>query len=168
MRVVRGWDGRGRREDLVVRALHEGRFEIEAERDVRVGVRLGRDELQFGVKLRDAVLDQEPQEVQAREQRLSWGRGNHAGAVRVVRPELVKVALRSGVVLLRHREERGVLEDLARERELVRRGRGLFEEGRERGERGDRHLRWVNWTRGSDLGSMDAGGRTGVKTDLFF
>jgi hypothetical protein len=26
----------------------------------------------------------------------------------------------------------------------------------------------VNWTRGSDLGSMDAGGRTGVKTDLFF
>ena len=68
-------------------------------------------------------------------------------------------ALGGSVVLLRHREERGVLQHVAREHELLHGRRGLLEERRERGERGDRHLRGDGRDRRSDLGRRMGPGR---------
>ena len=74
MRVVRRRNRGARRENLPVRALHE--MALERHRlHLGIRLRLRRDHLELGVKLRDAVLHEEAEQVETDDEALAGGRG---------------------------------------------------------------------------------------------
>ena len=132
-----------------------------------IRLRLRRDHLELGVKLRDAVLHEEAEQVETDDEALAGGRGKDLRAILVVRAELVVVTLGGGVVALGDAEKHRVLHELAREGQLLLRARGLLEHGRERGERRDCHLRrnsrgvWGEDTTGGQFGVDGSSARGG-------
>ena len=110
---------------------------LRRELDVRVRLlERHRDLLELGVELGDPVLREQPQQVEPKDRILSLRLRQVRGAVGVVDLELRHVPLERRDVHRLDREQRAILEDLARHHQLLllrlRRRRGR--RGRQRGE----------------------------------
>ena len=77
------------------------------------------DELELRVELGDAILREQPQQVEAEDGVLALRLGQRGRAVGVVDLELRHVPLEGGDLHRLHREQRAVLEDLARQQHLA-------------------------------------------------
>ena len=94
-------------------------LELRGVLDVDVGVlQLGRDQLELGVELSNAVLREQPQQVEAEDGKLPLRRRQYR-RVGVVHLELRDVPLKGGDVHLPDGQQRAMLQDLASDEQLL-------------------------------------------------